>query len=429
MGSKQSIIKIRAGNRASAQLARQATRAEFKYTMNVGDAIYGNLSTNLAGNRAALTGEQTRLAGSLQRLKANQERGSTRISNRARGEVQNAYGSAVAGGNRLNLQDVQVTGRAGSKAVGGQVAAGGILARGNEAAMTTLGQGVQMAQAGAQAQVADALAYRARNDATLAAERDNALSMMVLQNKLDLENYRKKLAMQDQANNTNGQMTAVATTAAAATTGLFEQFRGWIGPEGVVAWEDATPIRDEKGNITGWQDAEGNKLRAMSPAVAAGQYLADNGIAADSPEGTVILAIARAMASAGAGTAPGAYGEGAQADIMAAVNQQMALLYPTYGKYQDTISALVGAAVAQDAAGPTPGSGPPSAVSGSSSIRLAQALTGGSVLDIATGGLVAPKPPTPGQQARIDAVLADVRSGKISNHEGILRVKAIQQGE
>jgi hypothetical protein len=114
---------------------------------------------------------------------------------------------------------------------------------------------------------------------------------------------------------------------------------------------------------------------------------------------------------------------------MAAVNQQMALLYPTYGKYQDTISALVGAAVAQDAAGPTPGSGPPSAVSGSSSIRLAQALTGGSVLDIATGGLVAPKPPTPGQQARIDAVLADVRSGKISNHEGILRVKAIQQGE
>jgi len=340
MGSKQTIIKIRAGNRAAAQLARQATRAEFKYTNRIDQAIYGNLAGNISGNTAALTAEQSRLTGALTRLKANQARGSSRISKAARTDVQSAYGSAVAGGNRLNLEAVQTVGKAGQKAVGAQAAAGGILARGNEAAASTLASGVQMAKQGARAQVADALAYRARNDAELAATRDNQLSMMVLQNKLDIENYKKKLELQDKASGSNGQMSAVATAAAGATQNLFSNFNQVSDGQGNY-YDIGKTTKDDNGNLV-YTDPDGNVIpvHILTAAESAGKYMNENAIDPAGPEGQVVLALSRAMSSAGAGQQPGAY-SASPGDLVAAVNQQLSIMYPNFSKSKDTIDALI----------------------------------------------------------------------------------------
>lgn len=313
----------------------------FKTTTQANEGTYGNLITTTSGFAQNLTQEQSRQLGALKALRSNTNQKLGRIERGTAASVRNQYGSAVAGGMKPTaLATNKAVAAAGKKAINAQAAAGGILARGNTAAMGAIQQGVLGAQAGAEALTADALAYRGKQDAATIAQQQLALDQMVLQNKLDLQNYRKKLAMEDARNNTNGAMSAVATSAASATSGLFQNFRQWIGPNGVVAWDQAH--QDDNGT---WVDAEGNELRPMTPSGAANQYLQDNGIDPASNEGQVVMAISRAMASGGAGTQPGAYDP---AGLVNAVNQQMAILYPNFSKNQADIDALISGTLKDD---------------------------------------------------------------------------------
>lgn len=388
MAPTKFIQTQKASIRAAGRLARQATRAEFKYTQDVLGSIYGNLSKTISGTTAGLTGEQTRQLTALSTLRQNQAARSASISRNANVGVRTRYGSATAGGSAAEgLRSTRIAGKAGNLLVGSQAAAGGIVARGNAAAMSTLSAGVQEAQAGATGQLADALAYRAKNDAALQAQRQLTLDQMVLQNKLDIQKYKQELQLADAKNNTNGSMSAVATSAASATSALFNNFRNWVSADGttIVPWDQAR--QDADGN---WVDAEGNKLTPVSPAWAASKYLGDNGIDPASNEGQVVLSIARAMASAGAGTQAGAY-TGSTQDVVNAVNQQMAILYPNFGKYQSTIDSLITASVNQEQVGPMAGSGPP--VGGTNTdpplgLNVAEGAVGGAITGGAIGSVV-----------------------------------------
>lgn len=213
-------IKQRASIIATRKALGGARNSEFQYTQDVLGAIYGNAASTIGGGKAALTGEQARLMSSLKLLKQNQAQGSKRTTRRTENNISNLYGSSTLGAVAPYVDTVRTAGKAGTKAVNARAAAAGIVGRGNKAAMNTLAEGVKMAQAGAEGQLADALAYRAKNDASLVAQQELALqqhrySMVQMreQNKLDLENYRKKAAMEDQAagNGTASALTDFAT--------------------------------------------------------------------------------------------------------------------------------------------------------------------------------------------------------------------------
>jgi len=270
--------------------------------------VYGNLGTTLGGSKAGLTGAQGKLLGKLAALKQNENQRSGAITRGSKRSVANMYGSATGGAMASAQKSVAAAGRAGRTSVASQVAAGGILAKGNKAAFTTLEQGVEMAKAGAKGQLADALAYRAKNDAQLQAQSQLALDQMRLQNQLDIQNYKKKLQLQQNAENQQGNAAAgaLASVASDAVPGLLAAFNDQTlanGGEGLT--------KDGRNYVT--------------PVEAANAYAAEQGIQPGTAEYQVILSAAQAVrASADAG--PDANWD--PNAISQSVSQQLAILYP-----------------------------------------------------------------------------------------------------
>ena len=348
--AKDVIRSARADLLATKKLLKGATKSEYKYTQDVLGSIYGNLGSTLGGGRAALTTEQKRLTGALSALKQNQSRVSGQQERNTRNVVSRLYGTSTAGAVKPALDTVAVTGAAGTKAVGGQVAAGGILARGNEAAYTTLEQGARAAEAGAQGMLADALTYRAKDDARLIAEQQLAITQqrftmqqMRLQNKLDLKNYEKKLALEDEAAGTGGQISAIAGLAAGAAPELWNEFMQWRNADGTVVADQASVHQNDQGQ---WVDSEDNLVHAPTAGEAVNAVVL-NGAIQDTNEIALIAAIARAMHSAGAGHVAGAYSAEPE-DLTKAITQRLSFMYPDAGKYLSTIENIVGASFAEE---------------------------------------------------------------------------------
>jgi hypothetical protein len=105
-------------------------------------------------------------------------------------------------------------------AMQGAARAGVTVAKGGQTILGILQAGAATAQAGAQGQLADALAYRARDDARLIADRQN----LILQSKLEYQNWRrqqdylKKQADEDATGKLTGvhQVATLAVDAAVA---------------------------------------------------------------------------------------------------------------------------------------------------------------------------------------------------------------------
>jgi len=320
---------IKADISAARKLASQSRRKGFKYTTDVNAAIYGNLATTVSGYGRSLTAEQSRQMQALRALKANTAAREAGLAQGAADVVRSQYGSVIAGAVRPATRGLQVMAKAATKEVNAQVGAAGIVARGNEAAQATLGQGVAMANASAQYATAQALEYRAKSDAQLIASQKLELDKMILANKLDLANYKAKLAMQEKAAGagTVGQMTAVATTVSSAVPALLTSFRD------VANREILKDPSDPNSEVIGYE--------APAPAAVAQDYMNKNGIAFDSPEGQVIMSVASAMGAAGAGTPGSDFSADRVGIVTEAVNQRMAMLYPQFAKSQSTIDGLI----------------------------------------------------------------------------------------
>lgn len=340
---------------AQRKLLNQSRGAEFKYSQDVLGGIYGNLKSTVGGFGAKLTSAQGRQLGALTQLAANQKAASGRITRGAGRAVAGNYGGVIGSAMAPALKSVAVKGKAGGKAIAGAVGGGKLLAQGNEAAMQTLGQGVQLAQAGASSNLADALRYRAKNDASLIAQEQMSLDQMRLQNQLDIENYKKKLQIQEaHANGGSAGLTALATTGANATQGLFDQYNTLYkddGKGGLVALTDAekqSTVHNADGTYT---LADGTTTaRTMNAAEAAQNYINTNGIQ-DPNQQAVIQALSTAMYQAGVGSGKGTY-DGNPATLTNAVSQQLAMLYPTlYAKHQKDITGLISSTISQATSG------------------------------------------------------------------------------
>lgn len=305
MAKKNPYLGMKADIKASAIAMRADRMGEFKWTQSALQGVYKNLGTTLGGGRAGMTGEQARLLGKLASLKQNQGTRSRAIAGNAKANVASLYGSATAGSLGTALGSVKAAGKAGRQTVGGQVAAGGILARGDQAAYTTLEQGVQMAKAGAKGQLADALAYRAKNDASLIAQRQLAMDQMRLQNQLDIQNYKKKLALQSGTAG-NAAASALANVASDTVPSLIGYF-------------------NDKSLANGGEGITKDGHNYVTPAEAANAWAAANGITdPNDPQYKVVLAVAQSIRSSNDANG----GNYDPADISSAVQQQLAIMYP-----------------------------------------------------------------------------------------------------
>lgn len=323
---------MKSGILASGAIARKATRSEFRFTQDALASIYGNLGTTLGGGTAALNAEQRRLVGAVQAGRTDLRRKSTRVSNEAKGNISRLYGSAALGsttggaGKGGSLDKMYQTAESGMKVMNSKLAAGGIVARGNSAAMNTLAQGAEMAQAGADAQLADALAYRAKNDATLQASALLELQKMRLQNKLDIQNYKAKLALEDEAEGGISNASAVAGSAADSAQTLFG-YMGNVQADGSPAVGAIT--RDDQGIL---HDEAGNVITPMDATTAANTYIQKFGVT-DENEQSVIYSISRALYTRGAGQAEGKF-TGTPEDLASVVSERLTFLYPDLSKKQ-----------------------------------------------------------------------------------------------
>lgn len=348
---KDAVLNQRANIIATRKVLAQSRRQGFKYTQNVLEGIFSNLRTTSNSYSAQLASDQARQLDALRRLSSRTQNRMTSIGSRTAASVRNRYGSAIAAGTDLSALSARP--KAAAKALKGYSRAGNLLAQGNAAASGTLSSGLKQARAAADYALAQALQYRARNDAQLIAQQKLALGeaklqyaaqreMAKLAARLEFENYKKKLALEDQGAQAQGQLLALGTAATDAFPLLLDYFR--------KSNSTVVETADGKTTVTGGLTSEdvaylqSAGIPLGTAAASAALYMRDMGISPDSPEAQLILSMAQAMYAAGAGkpgSGLGGLGPEGQANrtqlIVDAVSQRLAQLYPQYSKYQKTI--------------------------------------------------------------------------------------------
>lgn len=319
-GSSTGFARMRANIAASRGAYKQSRMQGFKITNDINDAIFGNLKTTMRGIGSELTSSNARQLKSLQQLARRSATSQKRTISKAQGTAANLYGIAGVAGAKPTLDAARAVAKGSKVQLAGAQRAGKTLANSQATVMGIMNAGVKEAQAGATAQTADALAYRAKEDAKLIAASQLELQKMRLQSQLDLETYKKKLALDENASGSSG-VTQVASFAVQAFPALREAFNDPAN-EGKTTQE----IAAEYISKTGIQDANAISL---------------------------INSLASSMAVAGAG--PQNPGSIAPSEVQSFVTNQLTdtlnTLYPNYAKHSKDVEKMLKAQLSVYAAG------------------------------------------------------------------------------
>lgn len=390
------FTRAAAGIAATRKLYKRDRMSEYKATQSLTRSLYGNALGTLGGVAKNMTADQKRQLAALKRVTSG--KAERRISNRAADTVRNLYGIAGTGFAGPALDTLAATAKGAHTTLQGQRKAGGILAESNDAAMSTLAAGLKESSQGAKAAVANALLYRAKNDASLISDRKTALAQERIQAAVDERNARLQAELdyknwQKQQDYINKQVgadgTAVAGVAGDAWTGLRTISNLWYDDQGnSYHTSELDPESIGTGHPTTTDDVP---VQGMTAGQAAAQYAGDQGYAIDSPEGTVIAAVARSMWNAGAGvTNSDPFNANQAAQIRSSLTSSLGVLYPHMpaAKMTALIEAQVKAASSAAAAnsyngpadpgagGGSPGGGGGEAVAGTAAVGLAGAQAG-----------------------------------------------------
>lgn len=169
--------KARARIQATRKDLAQARMGGFKATGSALDAVYGNLATTQKGIGKTQTVANQRALAAVARIASRTSRASARQGVAG----QNMFGNVVGSSADRQNASVEAAAKAGRLAIGGNAKATRTQAKG---AVDTLGivkAGAKAAASGAQGQLADALAYRARQDAQVVAQMQQARQQAQLQ--------------------------------------------------------------------------------------------------------------------------------------------------------------------------------------------------------------------------------------------------------
>lgn len=205
-------VKQRAETIALTKSLKQARMGEYQATTDGLSALFGNLGTTLNGRARSLTSSNARKLAALQKLDARTVRRTQGAIDNARGSASKLFGSAAAGGAGYLFDQGQGHADAAATAQAGLTKAGGVISRGSQEGLGIVAAGAAAAQAGATAMTADALTYRAQQDAALIAERKNT----ILSARLDFQNWKKQqeyLRKQEEGDSSKAGVGAVTDTA------------------------------------------------------------------------------------------------------------------------------------------------------------------------------------------------------------------------
>jgi len=247
--------QYRAGTIALSKSLKQARMGEFRASQDALGTIFGNVATTQRGLARTLTTSNARKLAALQRLDSRTERSTRRAITGAQASASKLFGGVAAAGQGYLFDQGQGHAAAAATAQRGITKAGGIVSRGATEALGIQQAGAVEARAGADAMLADALRYRAQNDAQLIAERQN----LILQSKLDYQNAKKMAELQQKtaegaAGSDKAVVTRLATEAPQIAQGAAEAWRTANEEEGGVAAMNVSEV------AKAWAEANGYPL-------------------------------------------------------------------------------------------------------------------------------------------------------------------------
>lgn len=246
----------RAGTIALRKSLKQARMGEFRASSDALGTIFGNTATTQRGLARTLTTSNARKLAALQKLEKRTVRRTSGAVTGAQASASKLFGGVAAAGQGYLFDQGQGHAEGAAIAQRGITKAGGIVSRGATEALGIQQAGAVEARAGADAMLADALRYRAKNDAQLIADRQN----LILQSKLDYQNAVRMAELQQKtaegaAGTDKEVVTRLATEAPQIAQGAADAWRtaNEDGPEAVKAL-NVTAVAKE------WADANGYPL-------------------------------------------------------------------------------------------------------------------------------------------------------------------------
>jgi hypothetical protein len=189
----------------------QARMAGFHTTSDALASIYGNLATTQHGIARSQTVANQRVTDALARLSGKTNRATGRLISGEKAAAANQYGAVAAAGQDKSSGTLEAHGKAAGLTLAGEGKAGAVGVKGATSVLDIIKAGAATARAGAKGQLADALAYRAQNDAQIVAGMQQARMTAQLQ----FQTWKKQqdyLAKQ-QAKDTTGTLSGVRTVA------------------------------------------------------------------------------------------------------------------------------------------------------------------------------------------------------------------------
>jgi hypothetical protein len=245
MMANRADTKAKAKIIATRQMLAATREKGFRTTGSALDAIYGNLATTSKGIAASQTVANARTAAALERISGRTDRRVSGIARRAGAQERNLFG-AVAGAAADRQTGVLEAAVSASKAtLKGERQAGAVGIRGAADVVGIIQAGAKEARAGAAGQLADALQYRAKQDASIVAEMQKAR----LDANLQFQTWKRQqqyLAKQEAADKTGslGGVVTVTQTATEAATWMRKQMAanpGWNAMQLAEAYSASFP--------------------------------------------------------------------------------------------------------------------------------------------------------------------------------------------
>lgn len=185
--ARQELRLLRAGT-------NQDRREDFSFTQNQLDSIFGNLATTGRGVARQLDKTQARQMAAIERLIGRRTKSLERNVVGGEAEARRLFGSAMGG--VIDEQFAQARGVLRGTANNAQSnrEAARLESRGGDIAMAAAREGADSARAGADYALASALGYRARDDASLVAERRAQLVDQAFEAEQAEEDFRRQKA-------------------------------------------------------------------------------------------------------------------------------------------------------------------------------------------------------------------------------------------
>jgi hypothetical protein len=265
MGKKNPFSDLRTSIQAQQKVLNRDRMSDFKVTAQGLDAIVANMLTTQTGLGTKLSNVNQRGLEAMSRIAGRSDQRLNRTVNVGENIISNRYGTAVAADPNL-LAGVRRTASSQGKVNAGQVKAGELQMRGANEAHDIIAAASEAAANSGTYELAQALRYRAKNDAELIAAQKTELAKMKLQSQLEWDMFKKQ---QDYQNKqlAKAQLQGIGLITDTAPGALFNLQTAIMQNDGIITTKDPQTGEEVQLNVN-----------EMPPAEVANYLMTQNGL-------------------------------------------------------------------------------------------------------------------------------------------------------